>query len=401
MADGGTCLPDDVLVKIFLLIPTYFRRPLRLACKRWRTVIDERAPPEETLPAKILVFINQGRTSSALVFDCSSRHRTRAWTYTSSSGDGGGGSVRMVGTCNGLLCLHDHSTFAGYSSSAVTVTNPATGETVALPPVSPWWACFVKATGHYSFGFHPETKLHKVVYIPRGDRSSLDDALQVFTLGGKAGAWRAVPVPVRGACHDLLCEPVSVAGTTYWLAAGAAGRVMALDLGEGERVTSLDAPPAMAPAPARSASSRDTPPWRLTKVRASLGVVVSSPPGTCRRRVEVWVLDLDLGGGGERPPRWSRRYCVGETVWSSWVMAPQLTHGDCVLSASRDEWDYASSRRRKRTLHRHEASELADGGGDGWQLPPPKGPQLIMSSEEREGELTTFAYVETRNPVPR
>ncbi|CAL5005747.1 unnamed protein product [Urochloa decumbens] len=367
MADGGTCLPDDVLVQIFLPIPTYFRRPLRLACKRWRTVIDERAPPEETLPAKILVFINQGRTSSALVFDCSSRHRTRAWTYTSSSGDGGGGSVRMVGTCNGLLCLHDHSTFAGYSSSAVTVTNPATGETVALPPVSP---------------------------------CSLDDALQVFTLGGKAGAWRAVPVPVRGACHDLLCEPVSVAGTTYWLAAGAAGRVMVLDLGEGERVTSLDAPPAMAPAPARSASSRDAP-WRLTKVRASLGVVVSSPPGTCRRRVEVWVLDLDLGGEGERPPRWSRRYCVGETAWSSWVMAPQLTHGDCVLSASRDEWDYASSRRRKRTLHRHEASELADGGGDGWQLPPAKGAQLIMSSEEREGELTTFAYVETRNPVPR
>ncbi|CAL4999326.1 unnamed protein product [Urochloa decumbens] len=371
MADGGTCLPDDVLVQIFLLIPTYFRRPLRLVCKRWCTVIDERAPPEETLPAKILVFINQGRTSSALVFDGSSRHRERAWTHTSSSGDADG-SVRMVGTCNGLLCLHDHSTFAGYSSFAVTVTNPATGET---------------------------TKLHKVVYIPRGDRSSLD-ALQVFTLGGDRNAWRAVPVPVPGAYHDLLCEPISVAGATYWLAAGAAGRVMALDLGEGERVTSLDAPPAMAPAPAWSASSRDAP-WRLTKVRASLGVVVSSPPGTCRRRVEVWVLDLDLGGGGERPPWWSRRYCVGETAWSSWAMAPQLTHGDCVLSASRDEWDYASSRRRKRTLHQHDAGELADGGGDGWQLPPAKGAQLIMSSEEREGELTTFAYVETRNPVPR
>ncbi|CAL5001642.1 unnamed protein product [Urochloa decumbens] len=240
MADGGTCLPDDVLVQIFLLIPTYFRRPLRLVRKRWRTVIDERVPPEETLPAKILVFINQGSTSSALVFDGSSRHRERAWTYTSSSGDADG-SARMVGTCNGLLCLHDHSTFAGYSSFAVTVTNPATGETVALPPVLPW------------------------------------------------------------------CSPSAA----------------------------------------------------------------------------------------------TAMHGVGETAWSSWVMAPQLTHGDCVLSASRDEWDYASSRRRKRTLHRHDAGELADGGGDGWQLPPAKGAQLIMSSEEREGELTTFAYVETRNPVPR
>ncbi|CAL5005564.1 unnamed protein product [Urochloa decumbens] len=398
MPDSGSCLPDDVLVQIFLLVPTWFRRPLRLVCKGWRTVIDERAPPEDNLPAKILVFINQGRTSRALVFNGgSSGHRERTRTYTSSSD---GGRVHMVVTCNGLLCLHDHTTYGGLSFSAVTVTNPVTGDTAALPPVpTRWsWGQFAKAPGHYSFGFHRETKLHKVVYIPRGHRRSLD-ALQVFTLGDKA--WREVPVPVPGACHDLHCEPVSVAGATYWLAAGAAGRVMALDLGEGERVTSFDAPPAMAPTPARSAS-RDTP-WRLTKVGASLGVVVSSPrPSMYRTRVEVWVLDMDVGGGGERLPRWSRRYCVGETAVSSWVMAPQLTHGDYVVSAEHG-WDYESWRRRERTLHRHEAGELVDGGDDGWQLqlPPEKGAQLIVSSEELKGKVTTFAYVETRNPVPR
>ncbi|CAO2184075.1 unnamed protein product [Urochloa humidicola] len=287
MADGGTCIPDDVLAQIFLLIPTYFRRPFRLVCKRWRAVIDERASPEDKLPAKILVFINQGRTSSALVFDAGSRYRTRAWTYTSSDD---GGRVRMVGTCNGLLCLHDHSTFGGFSASTVTVTNPVTGDTVALPPLPMRWAWmrFVPGPGRYSFGFHPETKQHKVVYIPRGEHRTSLDSLLVLTLGGDGGkaGWRKVPVPVPGACFDLLCEPVSVAGATYWLAAGTGGRVTALDLGEDERVTSLDAPPAMAPAPARSAS-RDTS-WRLTKVRASLGVVVVSSPGFCRRQVEVW-----------------------------------------------------------------------------------------------------------------
>ncbi|CAO2169505.1 unnamed protein product [Urochloa humidicola] len=396
MADGDTCLPDDVLAQIFFLIPTWFRRPFRLVCKGWRTVIDKRAPLEDRLPAKILVFINQGRTSSALVFNGSSRHRERAWTYTSSLDSG---RVRLVGTCNGLLCLHDHTTYSRFSSSKVTVTNPVTGDTVALPPVPPrWaWAQFARGPGHYSFGFHPETKLHKVMYIPRGEHRSSLESLLVFTLGGNTG-WREVPVPVPGACFDLLCEPVSVAGATYWLAAGTGGRVTALDLGEDERVTSLDAPPAMAPAPARSAS-RDTS-WRLTKVRASLGVVVSLP-AMFWRQVEVWVLDLDMGGGGERPRGWSRRYRVGRTVSSSWVMAPQLTHEHCVLSASRDVSDYSSSLRGKRTLHRHKLGELEDGGGAGWQLPPANGAQLIMSSDEREGELTTFAYFETRNPVPR
>ncbi|CAL5005565.1 unnamed protein product [Urochloa decumbens] len=387
MADGGTCLPDDVLVQIFLLVPTWFRRPLRLVCKGWRTVIDERAPPEDNLPAKILIFINHGRTSRALVFDGSSQLRDRTWTYTSSSD---GGSVRMVGTCNGLLCLHDHT---------VTVTNPVTGDTAALPPVQTTrWSQgqFAKAPGHYSFGFHRETKLHKVVYIPRGNRRSLD-ALQVFTLGGKAG-WREVLVPVRGACHILIGEPVSVAGATYWLAAGAASRVMALDLGEDERVTSLDAP-------TRLAGLRDTS-WRLTKVGASLGVVVPSP-GMPLGRADVWVLDVDGGGGGAGKPRpqWSRRYSVAENIWSSWIVAPQLTHGDYVLSEWHG-WNSARWRKISPELHRHEVGELAGGGGgdDGWrwQLPPANGKQLIVSTEELEGdEVTTFAYVETRNPVPR
>ncbi|CAL4999504.1 unnamed protein product [Urochloa decumbens] len=401
MADGGSCLPDDVLVQIFLLVPTRFRRPLRLVCKGWRTVIDERAPPEDDkLPAKILVFINHGRTSRALVFDGSSRHRTHEWTYTSSRVSG---SVRMIGTCNGLLCLHDHTTYGGLSFSAVTVTNPVTCEAATLPPVPRRWASFAKAPGHYSFGFHRETKLHKVVYIPRGHRRSLD-ALQVFTLGGKV--WRKVPVPIRGACHDLLCEPVSVAGTTYWLAAGAAGRVMALNLGEDERVASLKAPPAMmAAAPTRLAGLRDTS-WRLTKVGASLGVVVPSP-GMPLGRADVWVLDLDGGGGGAGKPRpqWSRRYSVDENIWSSWIVAPQLTHGDYVLSEWHG-WNTGRWRKISPELHRHEVGELAGGGGDGegwrWQLPPANGKQLIVSSEELEGgEVTTFAYVETRNPVPR
>lgn len=85
MADDvvdGSRLPDDVLVQILSLIPASSRRPLHVVCKRWRNVIDERTPPEEKLPAKILVFVNQDRSSSAIVFDNASSHRRHHWTYT-------------------------------------------------------------------------------------------------------------------------------------------------------------------------------------------------------------------------------------------------------------------------------------------------------------------------------
>ncbi|KAF8751003.1 hypothetical protein HU200_012300 [Digitaria exilis] len=297
----GFRLPDDALVHILLLIvPVRSRRSLRLVCKWWRILIDERTPPEEKLRTKILVFINQGHSSSAVVFNNDgSVERTREWTYYTSSIDGEG-RVDMVGTCNGLLCLHDHGSY----SSAVTVTNPVTGETVTLPPLpARWWRSqSVKLPGKYSFGFHPATMQHKVVYIPRGQRRSVD-ALQVFTLDGDdTAAWRDVPVPIPGACYDLPCEPVSVGGSTYWLTEST-GRVMALDLGDDEHVTSLDVPSAMWVA----AASR-----RLTQVHKSLGVVVVSLEGVGVVWVRVCWTTTDAAAGGRRsrggaggtPPSW-------------------------------------------------------------------------------------------------
>lgn len=78
--DDSFTLPTDAFVDILLRLPTSARRRLRLVCKRWRDVINERTP-ERQLRAKILAFTSQDRVSRAFVFDDKTGHRRHAWTY--------------------------------------------------------------------------------------------------------------------------------------------------------------------------------------------------------------------------------------------------------------------------------------------------------------------------------
>jgi len=107
----------------------------------------------------------------------------------------------------------------------------------------------------------------------------------------------------------------------YWFTSRA-DWVMALDLRD-ERVTTFLGPPAVR----RVAAGREAEAsWKLTSVHARLGVAFPrrEPAGV---RVEVWVRD----GGG----RWSRRYSLFET--GPILIGPHLTHGEYVLSTSRED----------------------------------------------------------------
>ncbi|CAO2202362.1 unnamed protein product [Urochloa humidicola] len=134
--------------------------------------------------------------------------------------------------------------------------------------------------------------------------------------------------------------------------------------------------------------------WKVTNVHARLGVArpCYEPAG---RTIEVWVLDGD-GGGGDKP-RWSRRYRLAEIGYVGkrykFVLAPHLTHGEYVVSTSPD----------KKRLYRR---KVGDGGGgtnvNGRDAPlrPSEGAELIMSEENEGCWLWTFAYAETREPLP-
>ncbi|CAL5013176.1 unnamed protein product [Urochloa decumbens] len=359
-------LPDDALVQVLLRLPTSSRRRFRLVCKHWRNLINERTP-EWRARARILTFLCHRGISRAHVFDDGGGAPRHAWTYRSSNDRG---FVHLVGSCNGLLCLHDGAAspgFAGGTLSAVSVTNPLTGETVALPPVpAPWELEHVHvrgALGKYSFGYHPTTGEYKVVHIP-WRRGQAVDVVWVFTLGG--ASWREG----RG--------------------------LVALDLGD-ERVTWLDTPAAAAPRPAPEEAGL----WQLTSVHARLGLAAAS-----RTRVIVWVLERR---GENEQPRWSLRYrLVGQLqphprLWSWvfnsaaaaelagwWVTAPHLTHGGYVVSES---WDRSRLYRHKivaGVADRHDRSERRE---------PLEVPVLGANHELYCSPTKVFAYFESLEPL--
>ncbi|KAL6661189.1 hypothetical protein ACP70R_000573 [Stipagrostis hirtigluma subsp. patula] len=385
MADEGfiALLPDDAFVQILLFLPTSSRRRFRLVCKRWRDLIDERTP-ERQVRTKILAFSSQRGSSRAVVFDDHDGRRRHEWTYPWF----GASFVRIVGTSNGLLCLHESRQVHGIAvCSTITVTNPITGEATTLPPVPPMPRQYGEqfmGHGKYSFGCHPTTGRYKVVHVPRRRRQAVD-AVQVFTLGDGT-PWREVPVLTAGASYSTSAEAITVDGSTYWLTAFS-DRVMALDLDD-EVVTSFQAPPT-------SISTRAG--WRLTSVHGRLGLAVPEASAVTGlvTRVEVWVLE----GGGEHR-RWSRRYDIVEARERCWITAPCLTHGEYVL---RRPWRLSYSSGNlwiKERLYRHKAGDLSDGDGKSRQEQPLEGEELVMNQEDINDNLVTLAYVETLEPLP-
>ncbi|CAO2184103.1 unnamed protein product [Urochloa humidicola] len=365
-ANEGFNVPTDALVEIFLVLPTSARRRFRLVCKLWRDLVDERTP-ERQVRTQILTFISHGWRSRAIVFDNKDGRRRHEWCYESATH----AVVDMVGTCNGLICLHDVG-----DRSVITVANPVTGEAVALPPHPAAWDSS-RRQGLYAFGYHPTTGLYKVVHVP-SRLARRQDAVHVLTVGDSS-SWREVASPAMVGSYNPFCGIVSVDGSVCWFTSRA-NSVVALDLGD-ERVTSFLGPPGV-----RLVATPGEASWKVTSVHARLGVAVPRYEPAAMT-VEVWVLDSGVGEAA----RWSRRYYLRDCS-SRIVMRPHLTHGEYVLSVS---WDGDRLYRRKVCG----GGATNDDDGSAGQLQPSEGAEVIMR-EETEGWLRTFAYAETREPLP-
>nr|TKW10936.1 hypothetical protein SEVIR_6G201700v2 [Setaria viridis] len=366
--DDGFILPTDAFVEVLL---------------RWRDVIAERTPERHAARAKILAFFSEAGTSRAVVFPDDQQDGGgtggQEWTFTSSKSSDGG-VVRLVGTCNGLLCLRERA-------RARRLPYPLQYHRRGQPDH--------RREGGDPAGVDVVGALqYKVVNISCNTSSSSNqrlaiDVVRVFTLG--ESEWREVPLPLLApdtSYHDS-GDVVAVDGSTYWLTARA-DRVMALDL-EDERVASFEAPPCL-----RLLQVPEKATCQLTNVHGRLGVLVTRHQPTATTRVDVWVLE---GGGRRLQPRWSRRRSLlepGGAGQGRWIASPHFTHGEYVLSKREDErWAV-----RARWLYRRKVGDLTNGGGKNAELWPLEGAELIVHTGFNDGGVVTFPYAETTEPLP-
>jgi F-box interacting protein len=280
-------LSTDVLVEILRRLPPSARRRARLVCRFWRDVVGEHTTEMQSR-AKPLLW----NTSSAVAYvvddvsPSSTGSCRELWRTVCSN-------LQLVGSCNGLLCLCDNYSSGNKTGGNVTLVNPTTRETLAVPALPcarhfvghPWKA--TRWDKAYSFGYHPTSGQYKVVHVPCSfDRVCEFDTLYVLTLRvGMEAMWREVLLPPRGTRCNLDAGVVCVDGVTHWVTDGGAARVVSFDLDD-ERVTL-----STTPLPALSDD------YNLTVVRGRLGVVVRNPSGTR----DAWVLQE----GG-----WIRRFSV-------------------------------------------------------------------------------------------
>ncbi|KAL6661731.1 hypothetical protein ACP70R_001115 [Stipagrostis hirtigluma subsp. patula] len=250
--DDGWSLPTDAFVEVLLRLPPSARRRFRLVCRYWRDVVDTRTPEMQSRSVLLVSTVHGGDTASAYAVEglpeaCS----TEVWTASAVPLPPGTRTrwlsrcyyfdTVVVGTCNGLLCVCDNAKAGG----AISLVNPATGETLAVPPVphAAQWALRGEQSRRdsprwdetYSFAYHPTTGRYKVVHVPcYFDRTGQFAAVQVFTLG--EASWR-VPPPAGGATCRRDAGLVSVDGATYWVTKDSV-RLVAFDLGDGEGAAS-------------------------------------------------------------------------------------------------------------------------------------------------------------------
>ncbi|KAF8654485.1 hypothetical protein HU200_061675 [Digitaria exilis] len=137
----GLNLPTDALVDILLRLSPIYRRLVRLVCRHWRDVIDERTP--QIQPPKVLAFFSSSKSASAYVVDDLAGGKCRkVWGVSADPDTKTSVDVTMVGTCNGLLCLCDNKKPGG----TVAVFNPVTREKLRIPKLP------VSYRGGYSYG---------------------------------------------------------------------------------------------------------------------------------------------------------------------------------------------------------------------------------------------------------
>ncbi|XLU35808.1 hypothetical protein S245_071874 [Arachis hypogaea] len=220
-------LLDELIAEILLRIPARSLVRLRNSvCSSWRTLISSSQFAKDHLrrsmamdPALTHPRIAYNSTWHSYptigVFSVRSVFENRPHEPTKVVGYEGRRYLRMIGTCNGLLCLHDKQREDGLLSPRAMLWNPCTGFT-SQP---------LEIGGIFSvcgFGYDHVNDKYKLFVIV--EKKSGESFTRIFTFGPKS-TWRTIQdFPYR--LHDpnnktILLAPVGLfvsgTGTLNWL----------------------------------------------------------------------------------------------------------------------------------------------------------------------------------------
>ncbi|XBI23001.1 hypothetical protein VPH35_063952 [Triticum aestivum] len=298
-------IPTELVVEILLRLPWTSRRRLRLVCRSWRDLVHQRTTEMQQCRDAVPLVVT---TESAYVLDVDGHDPENSIPRPRQLRTGHLDvykHMEVVGVCNGVLCLCDNAKPGG----AITLVNPATGDTLALPPI-PRHGLFRRYNSRrtdrswhqaYSFGYHHGTGHYKVVHVPCFFKTK--DTVQMFTVG--EASWREVAAPNTKCKLD--------AGVSYWVTEGSQEKIISFDL-KSERVK----PTKPLPMPAM-------PICHLTEVQRRLSTIAIGG-----YMIKVWILEST---GNEQA--WIYQYSLSASLGADHQLTrPNFILGEYVLTVS-------------------------------------------------------------------
>ncbi|XP_026389806.1 F-box protein At3g07870-like [Papaver somniferum] len=235
-------LPTDIIDNILSRLPVESRLQNRRVSKSWKNLIGDRKKGlllsyanliDNVWDTKIDLYYGDDLDNLEQFYSTEALTKLDSATYSLCTLSGH--SIwnkyhhHMVGSCNGLVCLHLNTQVTNARCGAIC--NPVTGEFLLLPGLTK--PSSLRDWGIIGFGYVPSTREHKVVRcsyrLLEGEQNGL---LEVYTLGSQTG-WRVKEkIP-----HKFYSATLFVNGAIHWIGKIIQGghevyKVVAYDLAE-------------------------------------------------------------------------------------------------------------------------------------------------------------------------
>ena len=206
-------LHDDLIVEVLTLLDVKSLMLMKCVCKSWKTLISDpyfakMHLKKQSTPTSHLAFlsnISEGLGECRAVpisrlLESNSHSITHTDPYHQFFYKDVG---RVVGSCNGLVCMQDSSFTAEYHEHSFSFWNPATRTKSETLVSFRNYPNPKKNICKFAFGYDNSTDTYKIVLLcMKRDGELITTAVRIFTLGDND--WREIDcLPVVVVCHPF------------------------------------------------------------------------------------------------------------------------------------------------------------------------------------------------------